>query len=462
MKQLNINSIVQSQKDFFAKGDTRDIKFRRDNLKKLKRAILKHEGKLYDALMKDLHKSREEAFLTEISLVLAEIDYHCSHLKRWSLPKRVHTPLHLWPSSSKILYQPLGSALIIAPWNYPFQLLFNPLVGAISSGCCAVLKPSPYTPAVSEVMAEIIADTFDPEYITLVQGGREVNSELLNTRVDIIFFTGSPSLGRIVMEAASKNLTPVVLELGGKSPCIVDEMADIEVSAKRIVWGKFTNAGQTCVAPDYLFVHESVKEQLLKSMKKWLEKFYGDNPSESRFMPRIVNEKATQRIVSYLECGRVSYGGKYDISSKYVAPAFMEDFQLTSPVMTDEIFGPVLPVISFKDLQQVIDFVNGRERPLALYYFGSKQRGAKLLERTISGGACINDSVIHVANHLLPFGGVGNSGMGRYHGKRSFLAFSNERGVVSSPAFIDIPFRYPPYKYFDYIYRLLKGKRGQK
>ncbi|HAJ80794.1 MAG TPA: aldehyde dehydrogenase, partial [Fibrobacteres bacterium] len=303
----DIESIVKSQRNYFATHCTKSLNFRMENLKKFKSVIIKYDNKIAEALWADLHKSYEETYLTEISIVVQEINNHLKNLKRWAKSKRVKTPVQLLFSTSRIMYEPLGVALIIAPWNYPFQLLLNPLVGAISSGCCAVLKPSPYTPHIAEVMEEMLAEIFDSKYIAVIQGDREVNQKLLNQRFDIIFFTGSPSLGKVVMNAAAKNLTPVVLELGGKSPCIVDADADIAVAAKRIAWGKFINAGQTCIAPDYLFVHHSVKEHLLEKIAVSIEKMYGKDPKQSRYFPRIVNQKAMERLQKLMQHGKIKY-----------------------------------------------------------------------------------------------------------------------------------------------------------
>jgi aldehyde dehydrogenase (NAD+) len=451
----DIESIVKSQHNYFATHCTKSLNFRMENLKKLKAVIIKYDNKIAEALWVDLHKSYEETYLTEISIVVQEINNHLKHLKRWAKSRRVKTPVQLLFSTSRIMYEPLGVALIIAPWNYPFQLLLNPLVGAISSGCCAVLKPSPYTPHIAKVMEEMLAEIFDSKYIAVVQGSREVNQILLNQRFDIIFFTGSPSLGKVVMNAAAKNLTPVVLELGGKSPCIVDADADIAVAAKRIAWGKFINAGQTCIAPDYLFVHHSVKEQLLEKIAASIEKMYGKDPKQSRYFPRIVNQQAMVRLQKLMQHGKIKYGGQIDMEQKYIAPTLIEDVQPDFPIMHEEIFGPILPVMTFEDLGQVITYVNENEKPLAFYYFGNHKTAKEILMKTTSGGGCINDTIMHVSSHHLPFGGVGNSGMNKYHGRDSFLAFSNARSIVTSPFWIDLPFKYPPFRYFKWIKKFI-------
>jgi aldehyde dehydrogenase (NAD+) len=450
-----IQTILENQRSFFATNQTKDIKFRIANLKKFRSAIRKYEKNIADALWTDLHKSYEEAYLTEINIVISEIDNHIRNLKFWSKQESVETPFVLFPSSSKIIYEPLGVALIIAPWNYPFQLLMNPLVGAISAGCTAILKPSPYTPATAKVMGQMIHETFSHEYISMVQGSRKVNEILLQHRFDIIFFTGSPSLGKVVMKAAAEYLTPVVLELGGKSPCIVDEDADIEVAAKRIAWGKTINAGQTCIAPDFLIVHKEVKDTLIKKIAENIEKMYGKNIKGNRFFPRIVNEQAFDRIIKLMEHGNIKFGGDVDRKEKYISPTIIDDIIPDYPVMQEEIFGPVLPVITFEDINEAIIYLNSIEKPLAFYYFGKNKIAKNVIYKTTSGGACINDTIMHIVNHELPFGGVGNSGQGKYHGKYSFLAFSNARAIVTTPTWLDLPLRYVPFKYFRLIKKII-------
>ncbi|MBN1142817.1 MAG: aldehyde dehydrogenase [Bacteroidales bacterium] len=453
--RATIESLLQSQRTFFATHETKIMDFRIHNLKKFRSAILRYESKIAAALWTDLHKSYEEAYMTEISLVLGEINNHLKHIKRWAKPKKAKTPLVLLPSHCRLLHEPLGVALIMAPWNYPFQLLMNPLVGAISSGCCAMLKPSPYTPTVARVMQEMLSETFDANYIAVAQGNREVNQVLLEQRFDVIFFTGSPSLGKTVMKAASQYLTPVVLELGGKSPCIVDRDANIAVAAKRIAWGKCINAGQTCIAPDYLFVHKEVKEQLLEKMEAAIREMHGDDPRHSKFYPRIVNEQAMERLQLLMKHGKIRFGGEVEMSEKYIAPTLIDEIQPDFPVMQEEIFGPVLPVMTFEDISEVLSYVNGHEKPLAFYYFGKNRAAKEILGKTTSGGGCINDTLLHIVNHRMPFGGVGNSGMGKYHGKYSFMAFSNARAMVFTPSWIELPLKYPPYKYFKWIKKIL-------
>lgn len=448
-----IREIRERQGRFFRSGETLDVKWRLERLKAFEAAVRKWEKPLCEALWTDLHKSYEEAYLTEVSLLLGEIRSHIHNLLKWSRPKRVSTPLKMFPSRSRIVSEPLGTALIIAPWNYPVQLLLTPLVGAISSGCTAVLKPSPYVPNVSKVTRQLIEDTFNDEYIAVVQGNRDVNAALLEERWDLIFFTGSPALGKIVMGAAARNLTPVVLELGGKSPCIVDKDADIKTAARRIAWGKSLNAGQTCIAPDYLMLHEDIKDVFLKELELNFKELLGDNPQETKHFVRIVNDKAFDRLEGYLKDGKVVSGGRTDKSDRYFEPTVLDDVPQDATVMNEEIFGPIFPVRTFKEIDEVISYVVSREKPLALYYFGGQ--GDKVLRHTSSGGACINDTIMHIANENVPFGGVGNSGLGSYHKKRSFDAFTHYRAVITTPTFLDLPFRYMPYRFFNLVKKLL-------
>lgn len=452
---VQITKIVNSQREYFATGQTLNISYRIAALKSLKAAIKKFEKPLAQALWQDLHKSYEEAYLTELSIVLGEIDNHIRHLKQWAAPKHHSTPLKMFPSRSKVISEPLGLALIIAPWNYPVQLLLNPLVGAISAGCTAVLKPSPYVPTVAKVLEELITECFNRDYVAIVQGNRDVNTLLLEQRYDLIFFTGSPSLGRTVMSAAAKNLTPVVLELGGKSPCVVDCSADIATAAKRIAWGKSLNAGQTCIAPDYLLVHHAIKEQLIEALKSEFKRLLGKNPKKSRHFVRIVNERAFDRLVGYIKGANVVVGGNYDKDERYIEPTIIDNVSLDSPVMEEEIFGPIFPVVTYITTEQAVKFINEREKPLALYYFGDQQSADYVIGHTSSGGACVNDTIIHIANEKLPFGGVGNSGMSSYHGEESFKVFSHFRSVVTTPTWIDLPFRYMPYRLFSLVKKLL-------
>ena len=448
-----ISTTRTKQQQYFRSGATLPLCFRRQMLRKLSNAMHEYEKPLAEALWTDLHKSYEEAYLTELSIVYGEIRNHLRHLSSWAKPERKSSPLAILPASSRIIKEPLGNTLIIAPWNYPVQLLLNPLVGAISAGCTAMLKPSPYVPNVSRVLPEMIRATFPEEYIAIVEGNRQVNQMLLAERWDLIFFTGSPALGKMVMEAASKHLTPVVLELGGKSPCIIDKSADLKVAAKRVAWGKALNAGQTCIAPDYLMIHEEVKDKFLRLLVKEWKHLLTKDPQKAKHFVRIVSDKALERLIGYLDNGTIYHGGKYDKAERYLSPTILTDVSPDAPVMQEEIFGPIFPVLTFKEINEVITFVTEREKPLALYYFGTN--GDYVLRHTSSGGACVNDVIMHIVNHKVPFGGVGNSGMGSYHGKESFMAFSHRRAVISTPTWVDMPFRYMPYKLFKFVKNLV-------
>lgn len=450
-----ISQVVELQRKYFRSGATLDVKFRKEMLQRLTDALHKWEKPLGEALWQDLHKSYEEAYMTEISIILGEIKNHLKNLSSWAAPKRHSSPLKMFPSCSRVLSEPLGNTLIIAPWNYPVQLLLNPLVGAISAGCTAILKPSPYTPNVAHVLEQMIDDTFDDEYIAIVQGNRDVNRALLAERFDLIFFTGSPVLGRQVMEAAAKNLTPVVLELGGKSPCIVDKEANIKVAAKRIAWGKSLNAGQTCIAPDYLLVHQDIKEQFVEELRKAFRSLLGRKPQKTKHFVRIVSDKAFDRLVGYLDNGAIRFGGGHDREERFIEPTLLDNVSPSAPVMQEEIFGPIFPLLTFSATEEAIAFVTEREKPLALYYFGSTDKGWEVLRKTSSGGACVNDVIMHIANENIPFGGVGNSGMSAYHGEESFKVFSHRKSVVSTTTKIDIPFRYMPYRLFSLIKGLM-------
>ena len=452
-----IIAIRNAQKEYFASGATLDIKFRKAMLKKMLEAMDKWEKGLADALWTDLHKSYEEAYMTEISIVKGEIKSHIKNVCRWARRRKACSPLKLFPSRSYTVKEPLGNSLIISPWNYPVQLLLNPLVGAISSGCTAVLKPSPYVPNVSQTISDMISETFPTEYIAVVQGHRDVNTALLAQRWDIIFFTGSPDLGKTVMAAAAQHLTPVVLELGGKSPCIINKDADIDVTAKRLAWGKTLNCGQTCIAPDYILIHKDVKEAFIKAFDRELKVLHGEDIMADKHYVRIVNDRSFERITGYFKDGDIIYGGRTDAKTRFIEPTIIENMPLDSPVMTEEIFGPLFPMITIEDnfLETATSFVTSREKPLAFYYFGKESDGWDIIRHTSSGGGCINDVIMHIANENLPFGGVGNSGMGRYHDKDSFEAFSHTRSIVATGTCMDLPFRYMPYKMFKLVKKLL-------
>ena len=456
----HIIKTVQQQREFFRSGETLSLRFRKEMLHRLLTAMEQWEEQLAGALWKDLHKSYEEAYLTELSIIKGEIRTHLKNLSRWAKPEKVPTPVKLAPSKSRIVKEPLGCALIIAPWNYPVQLLINPLIGAISAGCTAMLKPSPYTQATSKVLGEMISQTFPSQYIALAQGDRTVNTALLEQRWDMIFFTGSPALGRTVMAAAARNLTPVVLELGGKSPCIVNRNADIAKAARRIAWGKSLNSGQTCIAPDYLILHSDIKEEFVNAFAKEMKSLHGKDILNSGHYVHMVNAKAYERVTGYLTQGKILYGGRTDASTRCIEPTILDEVSPDAPVMQDEIFGPIFPTVTLDDsgqpfTQKVVQYLKGKEKPLALYWFGDEKEGWNVIRNTSSGGACINDVIMHIANEKLPFGGVGNSGMGNYHNRRSFECFSHTRAVLVTPTWIDLPFRYMPYRLFKMIKGLL-------
>lgn len=455
-----IKTIFANQKAYFASGATLPVSFRKAMLDTFAEAITKWEKDICQALWTDLHKSYEEAYLTETSIVLGEIRTARKKVAKWSSKEWKMPKMAVLPSMSCVVKEPLGTVLIVSPWNYPVQLLLAPLVGAIAAGCTAVLKPSPYVPHVSQVIADMIKETFPEEYITVVQGNREVNAMLFSHPFDLIFYTGSPAVAHTVMEAAAKHLTPVVLELGGKSPCIIDRSANIDVAAKRIAWAKTLNSGQTCIAPDYILIHSDVKEAFIKAFAKQMVVLHGEDVKKSDHYVRMVSDKAFNRVSSYLTQGRIRYGGTTDAEERYIEPTLLDDVSLDAPVMTEEIFGPVFPIITFDDnngtfTEKVISFVKSRPKPLALYYYGKEKNGWEIIRNTSSGGACINDSVMHIVNTNMPFGGVGNSGMGSYHDRESFEAFSHRRSVLITPRTLDLPFRYMPYKLFSLVKHLV-------
>lgn len=441
-----IAGTIAAHREYFSTGITRDYGFRIDNLQKLKKAISRYEKKINESLKKDLNKSPFEAYVTEIGFVQEEISYHIHNLKKWMKPTRVRTDLVNFHSRSYILHEPFGLVLILSPWNYPFQLLLEPLTGALSAGNCAVLKPAHYSENTSEVIRELVAETFDPRYVSIFTGDREVIQELLGHRFDYIFFTGSTYLGRIVMEKAARYLTPVSLELGGKSPCIVEDDADLDVAARRLTFGKLINSGQTCIAPDYFLVNRRIKKDLIERIKKYITASYGPDPHASPDYGRIINDAQFDRLTGLIKTGNVVFGGAFDKKDRYISPTILDNVCPDDPIMQEEIFGPIFPIVEYDTIDEVISFINSREKPLAFYLFTSSRKKEKMiLARTTSGGGCVNDTMVHLTNPRLPFGGVGYSGMGRYHGKSSFDTFSHHRSILAKSTWLDIPLRYPPY-----------------
>lgn len=443
---IDVQSAIAKQRAFFATGQTKNYDFRLAQLNKLLELIQGNDKLILDAVHADLRKPAIEAYGSEVLSTLAEIKYAAKHLRKWMKPQKVGTPINLFPSSSYIYTEPLGVVLIVAPWNYPFTLTIQPLVGAIAAGNCAILKPSEHTPHTSKAIAKIINENFDPSFITAIEGGIETNQALLAEKFDHIFFTGGTAIGRIVMEAAAKHLTPVTLELGGKSPCIVDAECDLDIAAKRIVWGKFYNSGQTCVAPDYLLVQRNIKPILIEKLVACLRTFFGDNPQQSPDFGRIVNDRQFDRLVGLLDEGKILIGGTSDKSDRFIAPTLIDGVSPSAKIMADEIFGPILPILEYDQISEAIAFINHQPKPLALYLFSNnKQNQQKILQEVSFGGGCFNDTIMHLGNPELPFGGVGDSGIGGYHGKATFDTFSHRKSVLKNSFRFDLKWRYPPY-----------------
>lgn len=440
--------MLKDLKNYYYKGETRNLSFRIDQLKKLKRIIIENQDALIKAHREDLGRHEFETYAAEIGSVLVSISYTIKHLKKWTKIKRVKTPIHQFGSKSYIIPEPYGVVLVIAPFNYPFNLVIEPMLGAIAAGNCVVVKPSEQTPNVTRIVREMLTKNFDNNYIRVVEGDKEVITRLINSPFDYIFFTGSVKVGKIIMQAASKNLVPVTLELGGKSPCIVDKTANIKVAAERIAWGKFFNAGQTCIAPDYLVIHSSIKEQFINEFKNTITRFYSEKIEGSKDFARIVSEKHTNRLISIIEKDRskIIFGGNYNLNNKYIEPTIIDNVSWEDECMQDELFGPIMPIMSYDDINSVIKMVNDRPKPLALYIFSNdKSTQKKVLSETSSGGCCVNDTVSHFSTHYLPFGGVGNSGIGAYHGKKSFETFSHMKGVLNKSPRIRMSMIFPPY-----------------
>lgn len=443
-----VEQLLQEHRSKLHSGYTRSADFRLEQLGKLADAIKRNEQHLLSALYQDLHKSEFEAYSTEIGYSLNSIRYMSKHLKRWMKPQKVRTPYYHVATNSRIYKEPYGTVLIIGPFNYPFQLLIEPLIGAIAAGNSVILKPSENTPAVTAAVKKLIGETFDESYIRVIEGEKDTASALIHAPFDYIFFTGSVPVGKIVMEAAARNLVPVTLELGGKSPVIVDRTANLDVAAERIIWGKMINAGQTCIAPDYVLVHEEVKEALISKMIQVLSRFYGPDARQSSDYGRIVNERQFDRLASMLasDQARVVSGGRQVREELYIEPTLLATESWSDAAMEDEIFGPILPILSFRQLEDAITMINSHPKPLALYLFTEDTHAEQeVLTRVSFGGGCINDTITHVANHHLPFGGVGNAGMGAYHGKNSFELFSHAKSVMSKSTRVNIPIVFPPY-----------------
>ena len=448
MEQNNIyiEEMVKKQRTYFAEGRTLKVEQRIEALNRLEQGILNFEQELYAALKKDLGKSRAESYMCEVGLTLSELRFVRKHVRKWSKEKRVLTLLAQFHAKSFTVQEPYGVVLVMSPWNYPVLLTLEPLIGALAAGNCCVLKPSAYSPATSAVMKKMITDTFPEEYVTIVEGGREENQNLLSQKFDYIFFTGGVQVGKMVMEKAAANLTPVTLELGGKSPCIIDKSANLKLAARRLAFGKYLNCGQTCVAPDYVLVHEAVKEEFLTLLKAEICSMYGEEPLKNADYGKMINRKHFDRVLGLMDPERLIVGGESDAASLRIAPAVMDQVTEEDAVMQEEIFGPLLPILTVGSMEEAIAFVNRRPKPLALYLFTENREVEKnVLEYTSFGGGCINDTIIHLATSRMGFGGVGNSGMGSYHGKKSFETFSHEKSIVKKYTWIDLPMRYQPY-----------------
>ena len=444
---MKISEILKKQRDYFSSGATKSVKNRRKILIRFRESIQKNEQAIIKALKDDFSKPVFESVATEIGIVEKELSLAIKNIWKWQQPRKVRSSILNFPSSDYIHYEPYGSTLVIAPWNYPFQLAMGPLIGAIAAGNTVVLKPSELTPNTSAIISKIISDVFNPNHVTVIQGDKEVATSLLAERWDYIFFTGSVPVGKIVYKAAAEHLTPVTLELGGKSPCIVDKTASIKQAARRIVWGKFVNAGQTCIAPDYILVHSSKKENLLKALDNEITRAFGKNPEESTDFARIINDKNFDRLSSMLNNANIYTGGELTKESRYISPTIVTDVTLEDKVMKEEIFGPILPVMTYTTKEDISNIIHSFEKPLSAYVFSRKHSFIKWFNTSFSyGGGVMNDTLVHFINDTLPFGGVGHSGIGSYHGKESFYTFSHSKSIVKRGTWMDIPIRYAPYK----------------
>ncbi len=462
MNQESISKTIENQRKFFRSGATRDVSFRIRQLKLLATVVNTNETEILDALRKDMNRPAFEAFSAEIGFVLSDIKHILKNLRSWSRPCKVKNPPATKSAKSVIYPEPYGIALVIAPWNYPFQLLLSPLVGAIAAGNCAVAKPSEISAHSSAVITKIISDNFDPGFLAVIEGGVEESSALLAERFDSIFYTGGTEVGKIVMQAAAKHLTPVTLELGGKSPCVVEPDVNLEYTARRIAWAKFFNAGQTCIAPDYLLVSKKVKADLLKKMKDCIQGFYGADPISSADYGRIINDRHFERLSRLLKDGEVIVGGRAESDQRYIAPTVIDEVSMDSTLMQEEIFGPILPVLEYDDISDAIEMINSRPRPLALYLFSRDEANQKrVIHETSSGGVCVNDTILHITNPNLPFGGIGDSGFGSYHGKASFDTFTHYKSTLKQTFAFDVKQRYPPYAKNLNLFKCLVSLQGK-
>ncbi|MFA6252179.1 MAG: aldehyde dehydrogenase [Candidatus Paceibacterota bacterium] len=459
MTKKEIEKIFKRQKEYFSSGKTKEIDFRIEKLERLKTSLLQNEELIYDSLEKDLKKSPTESYNTELGAIIEEINFAIKNIRNWTKKSKTPTPFILMPSKSYTIAEPYGVCLIVGAWNYPFALTIMPLIGAIAAGNCAIIKPSEISAYSSHALSKIIKETFEESYITVVEGDAKTATELLEENFDYIFFTGGIAVGKIVAETAAKKLIPYTLELGGKSPCIVEDDADLDIAAKRIVWGKFLNAGQTCIAPDYILANKKIKPQLNFALKKTIKKFYTENPKESADYPRIINRKHFERLKNLI-CGNIILGGETDKNDLYISPTIIDSVKWEDEIMKEEIFGPILPIIEYDSLKNAVKIINEKEKPLSLYIFSSnKQKQEFIISNTSSGSVCVNATILQTVNPHLPFGGVGNSGIGNYHGKYSFDTFSHKKAVMKKNSWPELDISYPPYKNKLKILKRIWGKK---
>ena len=455
---MDFSNYIENQEIYFRNGNTLPIGKRKKLLKNLKEEILTNEDKIFKALNNDLKKCNYETYLSEIGILITEIDLFLKNIEKWAKPKRVKSSLLSFPSSDYIYSEPYGKVLVISPWNYPFQLAILPVLSAVAAGNTVVLKPSEHAPHTSKLVKEILESVFEKSHVLVIEGAAETASKLLEYRWDYIFFTGSVRIGKIVASAAAKHLTPTTLELGGKNPCIIDDTIDLRLASRRIVWGKFINAGQTCIAPDFLIVKRNIKDKLITHLSEEIEKAYGKDPKQSEDYPRIVNKTNLSRLSNMIKDTKILFGGEYDIETRYFSPTIIDEPRIDSPIMDEEIFGPILPIISYDKENQIEELISKYEKPLALYVFSSNKKfSEKIIRKYSFGGGAINDTIIQVGNPNLPFGGVGHSGIGKYHGKTSFDQLSHKKAIVKKGNWLDIKIRYAPYKgKMEYVKKFFK------